>query len=632
MSLLTFKNEKLFIDGEEFYLACGSMHYFRYMPGGWRHRLKLMKAFGLTAVQTYVPWNLHEPRPGEFRFEGSLDLHAFLAMCREEGLYVLLRPAPYICSECDWGGMPSWMMHDDVCPRTMDEGFLKPFRRYFDRLCEEFVPMLSTRGGPILAVALENEYGSFAMDSDYIRWCEQAYRGNGIDVPLFTCDGATPYHQVFGGLPDIWPALDLLAGVPDAIELQERMRPGYPHYVAEMWGGRAQQWGGLFNRQPPEAVAEHYREALEAGAYVNFYMFCGGTNFGFFSGANHGVFRADAPNAKPRYVPFTTSYDVDAPVDEQGRPTEKYFRCREVLARYRGMRLEDLPPVPADMPAQAPAGICWQESRRLFSPKVLDAMTWKKVRSGNVRTMESIGQDYGWILYTAYIRQTDPANTFRVVLDGLHDRADIYADGEYLGTHYRDRDNEPAEFAVRGEIVRLDILVENMGRICFGYPLLQEKKGILNCVRIEPVTPDGKVLGYLAFVSNWEIRALPMTGSLLNAAYPAVDTPDARVQPRLYRGTFSAQPGIDTCLDYVNGPENGTGMHKGFVRVNGFNLGRYWEIGPQQTLYIPGDLVKEENVIEVFELYGTEAYPAPSFRPDISLDGLTENAETVLNT
>lgn len=628
MSVLTHEGEKLYLDGREFYLASGSMHYFRYQPEGWRHRLKLMKAFGLTAVQTYVPWNLHEPREGEYHFEGNLNLKAFLRMCLEEGLYVMLRPSPYICSECDWGGQPSWLMKYGACPRTMDEGYLIPYRRYFERLCSEFIPMLSTNGGPVIAVALENEYGSYAMDNEYLRFCEKMYMENGIDVPLYTTGGPDMFSQIFGGFPEIWSAINVSpAGVCGGIEAYHRFQTGFPVFVGEMWGGRAQQWGGVFNRQSAESVAASYKKALEAGAYVNFYMFCGGTNFGFFSGANYGVFRADVPGAKKRYVPFCTSYDVDAPVDEQGRPTKKYYLCREVLARYRGMGLDELPPVPDNMPAQAPENITWLESRRMFQPDVLDALTEKKIKSGNVRPMEDLGQDYGWILYTVYIRRTDPSTTFELYIDGLQDRADIYADGTYLGTYYRDRNNVPVRFRVTEDKMRLDILAENMGRICFGYKIPDEKKGILNCVRLKAYNPKGQCIGYEAFVTNWEIRSLPMTGELLKSCYVPESVEDDRVQPRIYRGKFSAVPGTDTCLDFVKTHT----MKKGFVCVNGFNLGRYWEIGPQETLYIPGELLKEENILEIFELYGEDRYPEPVFCRDISLDGLTENAETVLN-
>ena len=621
MSLLTHEGNKLFIDGKEFYLASGSMHYFRYQPGGWRHRLKLMKAFGLTAVQTYVPWNLHEPEKGQYNFSGRLDLKAFLQMCQEEGLYVMLRPAPYICSECDLGGLPYWLLEKDVCLRTMDAPYIRHYTEYFKRLCQEFVPMLSTNGGPIIAVALENEYGSFAMDLEYIRYCEKIHRENGIDVPLYTAGGDCMYMQVYGGFPEIWSAMDVGGNIPNAIQNMRKFQQGFPDYVAEYWGGRAQQWGGYFLRKPPEEVAETYRQALEAGAYVNFYMFCGGTNYGFFSGSMIGTFRSDPAGAKPRYVPYGTSYDVDAPVDEMGRPTKKYFLCREVLAKYRGMDVKELPPVPADMPVQIPGEIVWQESRRLFAPETLDYLTEKKVKAGNVRPMESLNQDYGWILYSTTLLRTDPEEQFMLLIDGLHDRADIYMDGVYKGTYYRDRAYEPIPFKITKETMRLDILVENMGRICFGYQLEQDYKGILNPVRIKRG---------VAFVTNWEIRSLPMRDPVLDQLMqktPADCAPG--VGPRFFTGSFKGTPGQDAVIDYrVDGKSN---LQKGFIRVNGFNLGRYWCIGPQDTLYIPGDIMKEENTIEVFELYSDGQWPTPQFCPEVKLDSLKENVECIMD-
>ena len=628
MPMLTWENEKLLLDGKEFYLASGDMHYFRYLPGGWRRRLKLMKAFGLTAVQTYVPWNLHEPERGEFHFEGRLDLAAFLRLCQEEGLYVMLRPAPYICSECDWGGLPYWLMKENACIRTMDEGYIRAYKAYFDRLCREFVPYLSTRGGPILAVALENEYGSFGMDLDYLRYCEKIHRENGIDVPLYTAGGPDLYKQVFGGFPHIWSAVDLLSGVPEAIRSVGRFQQGFPPYVAEMWGGRAQQWGGRFPRQSPEDVARHYREALDCGAYVNFYMFCGGTNFGFFSGALHETFRADPPGARQRYIPFATSYDVDAPVDEMGQPTRKYFLCREVLAAHRGMKVSDLPPVPENAPVQLPGEIAWKEQRRLFSPPVLEALTEKRLHAGNVRPMEELDQAYGWILYTTRILRTDPDTAFQLILEGVQDRADIYVDGQYRGTYYRDRPYTPLEFTITGESAKLDILVENMGRIGYGYAMLTEHKGLTGHARLNVRYPDGHLMKNRAFIMGWDMRSLPMRQERLDAAFRAQDDGDSAVGPRLFRGEFSAVPGVDAVLNFR--AEGKSGMTRGFVCVNGFNLGRYWAIGPQDTLYIPGDLLREKNTIEIFELYAQKAWPAPAFCEEIALDSLKENVECLM--
>ncbi|MBR5445761.1 MAG: beta-galactosidase [Clostridia bacterium] len=624
---LTMNENGFCINGEPFDLASGDFHYFRTLPGGWAHRLRLMKAFGLNTLQTYVPWNLHEPEKGHYCFDFHLDLRAFLEACQAEGLWVMLRPSPYICSECDWGGLPYWLMQENCTPRTMDSTFPGHYETYFRRLMEEIGPMLSTKGGPIIAVSVENEYGSYGMDHDYIRWTADLYRTCGIDVPLYNTDGDNLYMLTHGGPKDIWSGINLAAVTEASVAAYRAYQTGFPIYVGEMWGGRALQWGGRFARQTADVIAERYRTALAMGAHVNFYMFCGGTSFGSFSGANYGVYRADVPGARTRYVPFPTSYDVDAPVTEDGRPTEKYFALRKVLAEHRGMCESALPPVPENRPVQTAGEIRWLTERRVFSPDILDCLTETKVISGNVRTMESLGQDYGFVLYTTHIRAAHPDYTYYVRIEGLQDRADIFTDGVYLGTYYRDRDNTPVSFRVPKDSVRLDILVENMGRICYGHKMLTEHKGILDCVILDRAMGDGKPYPCASIVTGWENRSLPFRYPQVEKALQteAAEAPVSRTEPKLYSGTFSSIPGVDTFLSFY-----GRNMTKGQVWINGFAVGRYWAIGPQDTLYIPGDLLREENRIEILELYAKDTPPQAQFCDTHQLDRLTENTEVVL--
>ncbi len=618
-TLLTMNENGFLLGDVPFDLQSGDFHYFRTLPGGWRHRLELMKAFGLNCVQTYVPWNLHEPEKGHFDFTGRLDIHGFIALCAEMGLYVLLRPAPYICSECDWGGLPYWLMNESCAVRTSDPVFMGHYEDYFRRLAKEFLPQLSTHGGNILAVAVENEYGSYGNDKEYLHLTKELYRSVGIDVPLYHTDGDSHFMLYNGGSEGVWSGINVGEVTERSVETLHRYQTGYPLYVGEMWGGRAQQWGGRFARQTAETIAARYQKALDFGAHVNFYMFCGGTSFGSFSGANHGLYRADAPGARERYIPFTTSYDVDAPVTEDGRPTEKYFALRNVLAEHRGMMESDLPEVPENLPVQVAGDIRWLESRGVFDDAVLDALTERKVTSGGLKTMEELGQDYGFLLYTTYITPAHPDYTYSLRINGLQDRADIYVDGIYKGTYYRDREITPVTFHITGESARLDILVENMGRICFGYKLAGERRGILENVQLDlPYRTN-------AILLHWEHRTLPFRYAQVEKAFAAANTTDVS-GARLYRGTFAAKPGVDTYLQYGNVP----GMNKGQVWINGFPLGRYWAIGPQMALYVPGELLKEENRIEILELYPTEETPGARFRASHMLDELTENVEVVL--
>ncbi len=624
-TLLTMDENRFYLNGEPFDLQSGDFHYFRTLPGGWHHRLALMKAFGLNCVQTYVPWNLHEPEKGHYDFTGHLDIHAFLTLCQEMGLYVLLRPAPYICSECDWGGLPYWLMNEHCAVRTSDSIFMGHYGDYFRRLAKEFLPMLSTNGGPILAVAVENEYGSYGNDREYLHQTAELYRQVGIDVPLYNTDGDTYYMLTNGGPAEIWSGINVAEVTERSVETYRHYQTEFPLYVGEMWGGRAVQWGGRFARQSAETIAARYQKALSLGAHVNFYMFCGGTSFGSFSGANHGLFRADAPGARERYIPFTTSYDVDAPVTEDGRATEKYYALRSVLAAYRGMEENDLPPVPENPPVQVAGEIQWQDSRTVFAPSILETLTERHVVSGGLRTMEELGQDYGFLLYTTTVPLAHPDYRYTLRINGLQDRADIYVDGTYRGTYYRDRDNEPITFQVTGESARLDILVENMGRICFGYKLAGERRGILENVQLDLAMGEGKPYRTNAILMHWEHRTLPFRPTQVEKAFALPDEATDQESPKLYRGTFTATPGVDTFLQYGDVP----GMNKGQVWINGFPVGRYWHIGPQKALYVPGELLQAENRIEVLELYPT-GIPGARFRDSHMLDELTENVEIVL--
>ena len=604
MSLMRIEPDGLTLDGAPFYLASGDFHYFRVLPGGWRRRLALMKDFGLTAVQTYVPWNLHEPRPGCFDFSGRLDLAAFLRLCAEMGLYVLLRPSPYICSEWDLGGLPAWLLKTpDIALRTSDPRFMQPAARYLRRLCEEFVPFLSTRGGPVLAVAVENEYGSYGDDRAYLREMTALLGECGVDVPLYATDGALPVMLQNGAADaSVWQGVNYRIESRAAIASLRRHQPDKPPLVGEYWCGRSMHWQDEFHHREAEPCAKGYRNALEAGAYVNFYMFAGGTNFGFMHGANEGRLGIDGPDAPARYIPGMTSYDVDALVSENGVPTEKYYACRRELDAYMKR-----PPRPADPPpyeAQKPEDVLLTERFGLFDQ--LDVLTQRREERANVCCMEALDQDYGLILYTTHLRYSDDA-VRRLRIEGLADRALVYVDGVYRGCMMRDQAGEPVRFTIAPEGSCLQILVENMGRINFGRHL-HDRKGITGFVALDLETPDGNVMPMSGIVMNWEIRTLPL--SSLDGLHPGDGAADS---PAFYRGTFAARPGVDTFVDM-------RGWHMGLVWVNGFHLGRFWEVGPQQALYLPGELLRERNELCILEMLPDHA-PWAAFRDTPALVG-----------
>ena len=585
-SILNARNGKLYLNDEPFYLASGDIHYFRIHPSQWRERLKLMKDFGLTAVQMYAPWNLHEPKEGVFDFSGMLDVGAFLDLCDEVGLKVMFRPAPFICAEWDFGGIPSWVAHDrDVLLRSLDERYINAVDGYYKELCKIMVPRLSTNGGPILAVALENEYGGVSNDQAYLEKLAEIFTKYGVDVPYYTTDGANPTFLHLGTTDNcILEGLNYRALPGKADQIRERhdnAHPDRPFFVGELWGGRAIYWGEPFAYRDPQETATAFKEVLEQGAYVNFYMFCGGTNFGPMSGGIEGVSYTPRPNTPKRYIAHTTSYDEDAPISEYGVPTEKYYLCRDVLDDYLGKPRR--PREPYNYKAQNIPHIKLTEAAALFDN--LDVLTEIEVDSPAPKYMEDIGQDYGFLLYSKSVP------SFGVEMDGalrfgdVHDRATVYVNGEYVGMNMRDRERDPIPFKMPREgIERLDVLVENCARINTGERLNAERKGILNDVRY----------AYTRLV-EWKHRALTLK-DISKLAYRPITEPVKNDLPIFLRGTFDAETGVDTFVHTA-------GFTKGYIWVNGFNLGRYWCVGPQMTLYVPGALLKEHgNVIEILDV------------------------------
>lgn len=587
--ILEIGKDSLRLGGEPFLLVSGSLHYFRILPGDWKRRLKLAKDFGLTAIQTYVPWNAHEPRPGEFDFSGMLDLAGYLKAADEVGLKVLLRPSPYICSEWDFGGLPWWLLRDHprIALRRTDPDFLAALKAYYQRLCREFVPYLSTNGGPVIMVAVENEYGSYGNDRDYLRFNADLLRENGVDVPLYTADGYSDRHLKYGNLPEFWAGVDYRIESAEAIAALRRYQPGRPPLLCEYWSGRAIHWEEEFHYRDVPPIAAAFREALDLGGMLNFYMFGGGTNFGLMNGANIHT----RPGTNDEYYnPITTSYDVDALLSENGTPTAKYYACRRELDDFLGkpVRPDNDEPVPE---TQFVAGI--RLTRCASLAENLDVLTAGIRKAARPLTMEEMGQGYGFLLYSAELpagREIDE----QLFLDGLHDRAQVYLDGEYIGTLYRNQGPSDAEIPgplpkepflpvrVPAAGGRLDILVENMGRVCYGMRL-GEEKGITGPVR----------LGQNC-LSRFTIRSLPLE-NLDKIRWTG--TEPVRNHPGFWQGTFHAKAGVDTWLHTV-------GWGKGIAWINGFCLGRYWETGPQMALYLPGALLKDTgNVLELFELH-----------------------------
>ena len=582
--LLTYDSNGFYLNGEKFYLASGDIQYFRIYPTEWHRHFKLAKDFGLTAIQTYMPWNLHEPEKGKFDFTGRLDICAFLDMAAEYGLKVLLRPAPFICAECEFGGLPPWLLFDEnVEIRSRDENYLRHVAEYYDVLFEKLRPYLSTNGGPIIMVAVENEYGGAGYDKVYMKALADLILERGVDVPLYTTDNSYAMLNM-GGLPGVLKGSNFRGYPKEAerfVDYTKKAFPDIPFFVGELWGGRSIYWGEPYHKRNPHETEETFRECLKNG-FVNFYMFSGGTNFGFFSGGIIGKSFTPRPDTPARYIAHTTSYDEDAPVSEGGLPTEKYYLCRAVLDEFLGKEVRTDRTLPFEYEVQTPE-IKLTECARLFDN--LDNLTVAEAETANVKTMEYLKQMRGFVLYSTDIETWETAEEYKLTLVGVKDRAVVFDDGNYLGEVLRDRIEASLTIDMRGRNPHIDILVEDIARINTTKEIDNDRKGINRYVMFDA-----------AKLYGWKMRSLPMD-DISKVKYNSLsDFTFRENDPIFYKGTFSAKAGVDTYLDM-------RGWERGFVVINGFNLGRFWGIGPQYTLLVPGGLLKDEgNVIEIFEV------------------------------
>lgn len=587
MKTVEIKQDGIYLDGEKFFFIGGEFHYFRTLKGGWRRRLELMRDFGITVVTTYVPWNMHEPSPGEYCFEGHLDLEAFLSLVGELGMKVYIRPSPYICGEFEFGGLPSWLLRDrTMCLRSSDTSFMEAVERYYAVLLPKLVPYLHQNGGPIILAAVENEYGSFGNDEAYMQALVTLMRRHGINVPFSTCGGMDPFKFQNGYVEDSWYAADFHA-LPSPAEANfsalAALQPEKPLMCGEAWVGDIMFWGkGFCTERYGKENAEFTKMALARHAVINYYMFCGGTNFGFTAGA--------LSRGAEGYMPIATSYDYGAPISEEGTPREKYFLMRDVLDEYLG-KPKRAHVSPAH-PIQAIGEIRLNEAAPLFENAA--AIATSSSTYGRTVCMEDLFQDYGFIRYTTRINYTDD-RVRHIHIDDVADRATVYVDGKYIGCVCRDQKAPDITFTVPKGGCELSVLVENMGRVGYGYTMY-DRKGILGCIHLDIENPDGTFLYNYAQVMGFLTETLPLA-DISALTYGSLDEETVKNgAPCFFRGSFAAEAGIDTFLDMA-------GWKKGCVFINGFNVGKYWNVGSARTLYVPGELLKENNVIEIFEIH-----------------------------
>jgi beta-galactosidase len=550
------------LDGKPFQVISGEMHYQRIPREYWRERFRMAKAMGLNTVTTYVFWNVHELRPGVYDFSGINDVAEFIRQAQQEGLWVILRPGPYACAEWEFGGYPAWLLKDHALEvRSRDPKFLDPARRWIKRLGQEVAPLQIGNGGPILLVQVENEYGSFGNDHMYMEEIHNMLVDAGFTKSvLYTADGADEVPA--GSLPELPVGINF-GGSDNArheFEILKKVRPNGPFFNSEFWDGWFDHWGSQHAGSNAAKEAANLEWMLNEGYSVSLYMFHGGTSFGWMNGANSG---------RGGYEPDVTSYDYDAALSESGRPAKKYWAFREAIAKTTGVTP---PTVPAVAATQEIPEFRMQEAVALW--EVLPA----PVQSEQIRSMEDLDQAYGYILYRTQLKT---AADGELELDELHDYAQVYLDGKLAGT--LDRRLGQNKMALQaGAGARLDILVENTGRINFSAALRGERKGITKQVRLA----GQPLLG-------WEIYPLPMID--------VARLPFRKASCRgacFYRGTFQAEQQLDTFLDTSS-------FTKGQLWLNGRAMGRVWSIGPQKTLYVPGPWLKpRENEAVVFDLRG----------------------------
>ncbi len=553
---------KFLLDGKPFQVISGEMHYARIPRAYWRDRLRMAKAMGLNAVTTYVFWNWHEPEPGVYDFSGNRDVAEFVREAQQEGLYVILRPGPYSCAEWDFGGFPAWLLKDPtMAVRSRDPKFLAAAHAWLLRLGKELAPLQIGNGGPIIAVQVENEYGSYGDDHTYMEDIHHMLIDAGFTkAQLYTADGAKQVPR--GSLPELPAVINFGSGeAQKSFATLKQLRPDGPMMAGEYWDGWFDHWGAPHAAGDGDQQAKDLDWMLRQGHSASMYMFHGGTSFGWMNGAN-----SNGEN----YEPDVTSYDYNAPLDESGRPTPKYYRFRDIIAKDTGVTP---PPVPTTPPTMTVPAMSLAEGVSLW--KTLPA----PMHSEQPISMETLNQAYGYILYRT---QVDGPVTGDLTIDTLHDYAQVYVDGTLVGTIDRRLGQHRLALHVTAHHGRLDILVENTGRVNFGPALPGERAGIVGSV-----TLAGKVL------TGWDIFSLPM---LTPGALRYTDRHCSG--PCFYRASFTVTTPRDTFLDT-------SALNKGEVWLNGHALGRFWNVGPEKTLYVPAPWLKAgRNEVVVFDLEG----------------------------
>ena len=581
------------LDGKPFVVKAAELHYTRIPQAYWSHRIEMCKALGMNTICIYIFWNIHEQEEGKFDFSGQNDIAAFCKLAQQHGMYVIVRPGPYVCAEWEMGGLPWWLLKKkDVALRTLDPYYMERVGIFMKEVGKQLAPLQVNKGGNIIMVQVENEYGSYGIDKPYVSAVRDLVRESGFtDVPLFQCDWSSNFTN--NALDDlIWTVnFGTGANIDQQFKKLKELRPETPLMCSEFWSGWFDHWGRKHETRPAKDMVQGIKDMLDRNISFSLYMTHGGTTFGHWGGANN-----------PAYSAMCSSYDYDAPISEAGWTTEKFFLLRDLLKNYLPAG-ETLPEVPAALPVIEIPEIHFNKVAPLFSnlPEAKQTV--------DIQPMEQFNQGWGTILYRTTLPEAIPAGTV-LKITKVHDWAQIYAGGKLLARLDRRKGEFTTILPALKKSTQLDILVEAMGRVNFDKSI-HDRKGITE--KVELVSDN-----QAKELKNWTVYNFPVDYSFIkDKKYN--DTKILPAMPAYYKSTFKLDKVGDTFLDMST-------WGKGMVWVNGHAMGRFWEIGPQQTLFMPGCWLKEgENEILVLDLKGPAKASIKGLKKPI-LDMLREKA------
>lgn len=568
------------LNGKPFVIKAAEVHYPRIPRPYWEHRIRMCKALGMNTLCLYVFWNIHEQQEGVFDFTGQNDVAEFCRLAQKNGMYVIVRPGPYVCAEWEMGGLPWWLLKKkDIRLREQDPYFMERVRLFEQKVGEQLAPLTIQRGGPIIMVQVENEYGSYGEDKPYVSAIRDIVRESGFsDVTLFQCDWASNFTK--NGLDDLVWTMNFGTGadIDSQFKRLKELRPTSPLMCSEFWSGWFDKWGARHETRPAEKMTAGIDKMLSKGISFSLYMTHGGTSFGHWAGAN-----------SPGFAPDVTSYDYDAPINEYGQATPKYYELRKVMEKYADGKL---PAVPA-----APMPLISVPEFRLERMMSLNDLVTAERESRGVVTMEEMNTGWGMVKYTTTLPDV-PVKSL-LTLNDCHDFAQVFVNGDYIGKIDRVKNEKSLMLPPVKKGDALVILVEAMGRINFGRAI-KDYKGITRDVTIQADIDGNEVTWNL---KDWLIQA---TADDYDAIKKAMAQGHKDVKRRetitskggYFRGKFTLKKPGDTFI-------NTEAFGKGQVWINGHAIGRFWNIGPQQTLYVPGCWLKKgDNEVIVLDIVG----------------------------